>query len=169
MIVDNKLIKIEFKKNIIKNITELYFTPYSNIVYYNKNHLNYRYKIKNNDIEYIFYGFYKDGYFTIIFDTYVEDLKTTVENKFVYLIKLKWVLKKINDDLTLWVLDFSKINNLTTDCLVLPCRKKLFLENININDLLRITEYKTTIVHIEKNLEFKKENFLKKIVASIKF
>ena len=168
MILDNKVIKIEFKKNIIKNFNELYFTQNSNMIYYNNNHLNYTYKFKNNDIEYIFYGFFKDGFFTIIYDTFNHKLNTNIENKFVYLIKLNWVLKKINNDLTLYILDYTKLNNLKTDCLILSCRKKLFLENINIHDLLKINDYKIINVNVEKNTE-KKENFIKKFLSSIKF
>ena len=169
MIFDNKIIKIEFKKDIIKNFTELYFTPNSNMIYYNNNHLNYTYKFKNNDMEYNFYGFFKDGFFTIIYDTYNQKLNTNIENKFVYLIKLNWVLKKISNDLTLWILDYTKLNNLKVDCLIMSCRKKLFLENININDLLKINDYKIINVNIEKNSEIKKKSFIKQFISSIKF
>ena len=168
MIFDNKIIKIEFKKDIIKNFNELYFSPNSNMIYYNNNHLNYTYNFKNNDMEYNFYGFFKDGFFTIIYNIFNHKLNTNIENKFVYLIKLNWVLKKINDDLTLFILDHKKLNNLKTDCLILSCRKKLFLENININDLLKITNYKIINVNVGKNTE-KKENFIKKFLSSIKF
>jgi hypothetical protein len=167
MLFDNKIIKIEFKKNIIKNVNELYFKPNLNIMYYNNNHLNYIYKFKNNDIEYTFNGFFKDGYFAIIFDTYSEKLNINIEHKYVYLIKLNWILKKINNDLILWIIDLSKSNNLNTKCIITTCRKKLFLENININELLEITDYKITNINIDKNIE--KKNLIKRLISSIKF
>ena len=142
MSYDNKIIKISFKKNIVPNCNELYFVPNNDIIYYDNNHLNYIYKFKNNYLEYTFYGFFKDNYFTIIFNTYNEKLDINIENKYIYLIKLKWILKKINIDLSIWVLDIHKINNFNVfkiDCLILTTRKKLFLDNISINDLLKIS------------------------------
>jgi hypothetical protein len=162
MIYDNKVIKIKFKKNTIKKFNELIFSPNYNMIYNNNNHLNYIYKFKDDYIEHIFHGFFKDGFFIIIYNIFNNKLNTNIENKFVYLIKLNWVLKKINSDLTLWVLDYTKLYNLKIDCLILLYRRKLFLENINIHDLLKIIDYEIVNVIIEK-----KKNFLLKILSSI--
>jgi hypothetical protein len=156
MIFDKNIIEIHFDKNIIKNINILYFKENKEIIYYNNNHLNYIYKTKKNDIEYTFYGFFKNDYFTIILDSYSIKLDTNIQSKFVYLINLNWVLKEINDDLKLWILDGSKINNLYMECLIAPFRKKIFSHDIE--DLLNITEYNKTNINIDiqKNFEIKK-------------
>ena len=170
MLFDNNIIKIFFKDNIIKKFNILEFIPNSNIIYYNNSHLNYIYKHKINNIEYIFYGFFKDEYFVIIYDTYNEELETNIQNKYVYLIKLDWILKKINAELTLWVLDNIKINNKNKDLYVLTCRKKLFSENVSIQDLLKINNYDTHKVKIKIIKDVNDNNkILTKILSLIKF
>jgi len=146
---NNKIIKISFKKNIIKNCNQLLFIPNNDIVYYDNNHLNYIYSFKNNHIKYTFYGYFKDNYFIIIFDSYDENLNINIENKYIYLIKLNWILYKINDTTSLWILDTSKINNINTNCSVLTTRKKLFSDNISIDDLLKISDVSDTTIRIK--------------------
>jgi hypothetical protein len=168
MLYDNNVIKIIFKNNIIKKINELYFKPNFDIIYYNNNHLNYIYKFNDNNLEYIFNGFFKDNYFTIIYDIYDKDLNVNIESKYVFLIKLDWIFKEFKNNLVLNVLDYSKLNKLKTECIVLSCRKKLFLENISITDLFKICElYKINII-IDLEKKFHKKNLLNKFFSLIK-
>jgi hypothetical protein len=169
MLYDNNIIKIVFKKNIIKNFNELYFKPNFDIVYYNNNHLNYIYKLTDNNLEYIFNGFFKDNYFTIIYDIYDKDLNTNIKGKYVFLIKLDWIFKEFKNNLILNVLDYSKINNLKTECIVLSCRKKLFVENISITDLFKICEVNKINIIIDLDNNINKKKFYHKFFDLIKF
>jgi hypothetical protein len=168
MLIENKIIKINLKENIIKNLNDLYFVPYHNNIYYNDNHLNYIYRFKNENIEYVFYGFFKNDYFVIILDIYNEQLDVIIESKKVYLIKLEWELKQINDDVSLWILNYSKLNNIKTDCLILSCRKKLFSENYDINDILKISDYHVLKIKIKIVDEIKKKYNLSNLLSLLR-
>jgi len=161
----NKIIKISFKKNIIDKCNQLLFVANNDIIYYDNNHLNYIYIFKNNHLKYTFYGFFKDNYFVIIFDCYDEKLNINIENKHIYLIKLNWILHKINK-LSLWILDTSKLNNINTNCLLLTTRKKLFTDNVSINNLLTISDISNITINIKVcNDEIKKKNVLLNLLS----
>lgn len=168
MFLNEKIIKINFKDSIIKGINTLYFEYNYDIIYYNNNHLNYIYKYIKDNLEYIFYGFFKDGYFIIIYDSYHEDLNINVESKYLILIKLNWILFKVNDELKLWILDEKKINNLNTKCLLLINRKKMFNNNINLDILLKISDCENKNINIQIIDKIKKEiNIKKNIIKNI--
>jgi hypothetical protein len=152
----DNIIKISFKVPFYKNFYDLYFTPNTDIIYYDNSHLNYIYKEKINEIQYIFYGFFKDNYFVIILDSYNEELQVNVENKQIALINLDWVLKKISEEKSVWIIDNSKIDNLNTTAYLLNIRKKI-LSNIDINDHIKLVEYSIININIKNVNEFVKE------------
>jgi hypothetical protein len=180
------MFKFKFNKPFYKNFDTLYFIKNNNIVYYDNSHTNYIYTIKtkdnepnnnlnienNNEIEYTFYGFFKDDFFVIIFDSYNKSLNTNIEHKQVVLIKLKWILntneyfetdiyKEVdlstnsdeynntdNKKKSLWEID-SSINYKNIDAFVLNIRKKILKDNfIKIDDFIKIYEYKNFLLKI---------------------
>ena len=153
----DNIIKISFEKPFYKNFKNLYFTPNTDIIYYDNSHLNYIYKEKLNDIEYIFYGFFKDNFFVIILDSFNEKLQTNIENKQIVLINLEWTLKKISEDKSIWIIDNSKINNLNSTACTLNIRKKILNSNIDINDYIKLVEYEIININLKNVNEFEKD------------
>lgn len=156
-------LKISFIKPFFKNFNELYFLVNLDIIYYDNSHLNYIYKEEKDDIEYTFYGFFKDNYFVIICDSYCKKLNTTIEYKNVILIKLDWIIKKINQDKSLWeinILNLNKYNN----AIILNIRRNFFIEkSITIDDYLKINFYDIVKIKIKDINKIKKNNFLEYI------
>jgi len=159
------IIKISFKNPIYKNFTHLYFIPDKNTVYYDNSHLNYIYTENIENITYHFYGFFKNNFFTIIFDSYDKLLNINIKNKLIILIKLDWIIKRYNENSLIWVIDKSKLKNLKYDAIILPIRNKLMNE-INIEDYIKIFNYKKIKVTINSIATLEKFN-LKKYVKSI--
>ena len=149
------MFKFQFKKPFYKNFTKLFFKPNEDNIYYDNSHKNYIYKEtineNGNDINYIFYGFFKDDFFVIIFDSFNSKLNTNVEHKFIILIKLKWVLNNDSNDSnlkSLWELDTSEIYK-NKEAFILNIRKKLLNEKyINIDDCIKIYEYNNILINI---------------------
>ena len=153
----DNIIKISFKVPFYKNFYNLYFTPNIDIIYYDNSHLNYIYKEKLNGIEYTFYGFFKDNFFVIVLDSFNESLEINIENKEIALINFDWILKKISEEKSIWIIDNSKINNLNSVAYLLNIRKKILNSNIDINDHIKIVEYLTVNINIKNVNEFEKE------------
>lgn len=153
----DNIIKISFKIPFYKNFHNLYFTPNIDVIYYDNSHLNYIYKEKSNDIEYTFFGFFKDNFFVIIIDSYNEKLQINIENKQIALLNLEWVLKKISEEKSIWVIDNSKINNLNSFVYLLNIRKKILNSNIDINDHIKLVEYSMININIKNINQFEKE------------
>jgi hypothetical protein len=155
----DNIIKISFKIPFYKDFYNLYFIPNTDIIYYDNSHLNYIYKEKSNDdnIEYTFHGFFKDNYFVIILDSFNENLQINVENKQIALINLEWVLKRINEEKSIWIIDNTKINNLSTSAYLLNIRKKILSTNIDINDYIKVVEYLIVSINIKNVNELEKE------------
>lgn len=153
MYFENDVIDIYFSKPFYKTYDVIHFLPNKNFIYYDHSHLNYIYKIDETNIEHTFYGFYKDDYFVIIHDSYDKNLNVNLENKNVILIELKWILKKVSEDKSVWILDKKDILlQLKYDSLILPIRNKyLNQNNITNNEHIRLTEYKTIPVKIKIN------------------
>lgn len=155
------MFKFQFKKPFYKNFSKLFFKLNENSIYYDNSHTNYIYKetINENgsDVNYIFYGFFKDNFFVIIFDSFNCKLNINIEHKFIILIKLKWVLNKIsntkytdcdNDTKSLWELDTSEIYK-NKEAFILNIRKKILNEKyINIDDCIKIYEYNNILINI---------------------
>ena len=141
-----------FQKNIIKNIKDLYFKVDTEIDYINSSHANYKYEIDMNDREYIFYGFYKDGYFIILIDIYDKLLKVSIADKKVIIIKMKWNKKNIENKINLFFVDIQKRNY---EYIELSNRKELLdTIDLSIDELLVINHYNkgTCIIdNIHKN------------------
>lgn len=156
-------LKISFIKPFFKDFYELYFSVNLDIIYYDNSHLNYIYKEEKNNIEYTFYGFFKDNYFVIICDSYCTKLNTNIEYKNVILIKLDWIIKKIDEDKSLWKinnLNFKKYNN----AIIVNIRRDFFtLKSIIIDDYLKINFYDTIKINIKNVNEIKKNTFLEYI------
>jgi hypothetical protein len=147
---DDTIIKIYFNKPFYKNLfNELYFTPNKNVVYYDKSHVNYIYNKTIDDIKYTFYGFFKDNFFVIIFDSFDNNLQINIKNKYLFLIKLEWQLLEIEDNKHLWVLDYLKLKNIKDSIFILTIRKNS-LENqyINIDEYMKISEYEKNTIYI---------------------
>jgi len=168
MYLTNKIIKIYFKKNIYKNIDTIFLTPNKDLVYYDNSHLNYIYKYTENNIEYTFNGFFKDNYLVIMFNAFNKEINVNIHNKNIIIIKLKWVLKKVSENQSLWIINDEQFINYKCDCLILPINNKLFSDNtINIDDYLKVTDNtrKEIIINVVDSIITKKFN-LKKFIFS---
>ncbi len=159
-------LKIRFDTPIYKNIDEIYFVEDNNKVYYDSCNMNYISSVKTNsqshnqnqnhnknqnqNIEIKFYGFYKDDFFVIIIDSFDNDLLVNIECKEVILIKLEW--KKMyfgNRDIHINVVKSTK--NDKREAYLLNIRNKLFKNNIDINSLLLLNDYKIINATINGN------------------
>jgi len=161
-------IKISFKTPIFKNFKEIYFTPNFDIIYYDNSHLNYIYKETKDNLEYIFYGFFKDNYFTIICNSYDKNLEVDIENKNVILIKLKWITRKMFDNKLIYIIDETQIDNLKTECYILPIRNKFYsIQTSNLDDYMSICEYNTININIKVVNKILKNNLLQNIIKVI--
>jgi hypothetical protein len=150
------MFKFEFKKPLYKNFNKLYFKKNDDIIYYDNSHKTYIYseiiKENENDIKYTFYGFFKDDFFVIIFDSFNSQLNINIEHKFIILIKMKWILNKITnidlEPISVWELDTSEIYK-NKEVFVLNVRKKILNQKfINIDDFIKIYEYTNISVNI---------------------
>jgi hypothetical protein len=167
MYLTNKIIKIQFKKPIYKNIDKLYFTPNSNLIYYDNSHLNYVYKHIENDNIYTFNGFFKDNYFVITLDIFNKNMDYNVNNKNLLIIKLEWILKKISDNQSLWVINDTQFINYKSDTIILPINDKLTVNsNINLEDYLKVVDsirreiIINTVESIDNNKKFSLRRFI---------
>lgn len=175
-------LKIFFEKPFFKNFDQLDFIENENIIYYDNSHMNYIYKEKIENIDYTFYGFFKDSFFVIICDSTMcgrreshvtlldteddsqrspsdsnSNLNINYHTKYVVLIKFEWILKKIDDDKSLWIIDNTK-KEYTLDSMILPFRNKIFSDqNINIEDYIKMINFK--IIKIRTSQKFKKSIF----------
>jgi hypothetical protein len=158
---------ITFNKSIYKNIDTLYFIENNNNIYYDGSHMNYIYIHKIENIDYIFNGFFKDDYFIIIFDSYDNSLLVNIEMKYVIMLKLKWVTKEIKMQ-NINVIDLDNMKNYKIDAYLLQNRKKLSTISVaNMEDYLRLYDYKiiSTIINsnkIKKNIIEKLKNIFNK-------
>ena len=151
------MFKFKFKKPFYKNFNELNFKQDDNIIYYDNSHKNYIYNeiIKEDgyNIKYTFYGFFKDDFFVIIFDSYNILLNINIEHKMIILVKIKWVLNQI------WELDISE-NYRNKEVLILNVRKQMLNESfIKIDDLIKIYDYNTILVNITYLINEQNHNF----------
>jgi hypothetical protein len=145
---ENKILKISFNKPIFKNIKTLYLKPELRIPYYDNSHLNYIYIEKIENINYIFYGFFKDDYFVIICDSYNTDLDINIKDKNIILLNLNWSLKKIDENKSIWTIDINNI--LKIDGYKLNIRKKSNKHlTANLKDFIRLCEYEVLKIYIE--------------------
>jgi len=159
-------LKITFEEPFYKDIDQLYFNENNNLLYYDNSHINYICSFKNKEIEYFFYGFYKDNFFVIVFDEYNETLDVNIESKYILLIKLDWVIKNISIEKSVWVIN-SNINNYKTDVYLLLNRHRLINgPEINYNDYIKLNNYKTLKVTINNTDEIILKNI--KIINNIK-
>ena len=170
MYLTNKIIKIYFKKKPIhKNIDTIFLTPNKDLVYYDNSHLNYIYKYSDNNIEYTFNGFFKDNYFVITFDLFNKELNVNISNKNIIIIKLEWVLKKVSENQSLWIINDKQFINYKCDALILPINNKLFSDHtINLEDYLKITDNtrKEIIVNSVDSINNNKKFSLRKFIFS---
>jgi hypothetical protein len=164
---NNNFIKIFSKKPFFDDFDEIYFLPNMDITYYDNSHLNYIYVENRNDIDYTFHGFFKDNFFIIICDSCNKKLNTTLENKNVIIIKVKWIEKKYSEHKNIWIVDIPKFKDLKLECYVLAIRKKIFNNDcVSIEDYLRLYNFitlDTTIKYVPEKK--KKRNILKFIIS----
>jgi hypothetical protein len=141
--MENNFLKISFKESFFKNIKDLYFIENKDILYYDNSHMNYIYTLKIRNIIYTFYGFFKDEYFNIVFNSYNTNLDVFIKNKLTLIVKLNWSLVKYNNnDFSIWIIENSEKNILKEkDCLILPIRNIMLENNLSIDDYLNITNY----------------------------
>ena len=170
--LDNDLnfIKLSFNKPIYKNFTDIFFTVNKNIIYYDNSHLNYIYEEIVNNIKYSFHGFFKNNFFTIILNSFDEELNINIESKIVILIKLDWIIKKLEDNKRIWIIDKTKLKDITIDSIILPIRNKFFEdENISIDDYIKIINHKIIKVNIDVIDKINKFSIKKKIYSILNF
>lgn len=170
MYYNNQIIKIYFKKPFYKNINELFFSNNQNIIYYDNSHINYIYKNTENNIEYTFYGFFKDTFFVIIFDIFDKNTNIMIQNKNVLVIKIDWILKKISENISIWSIDNKLFKNYQSHCYILPLRNKIFNENnVSLEDYMKLVDYKRIeiIINNVDNISFSKKNTFKKKILSL--
>jgi len=162
--MEYNFLKISFRENFYNGIRDLYFSENKDILYYDNSHMNYIYKLTIDNILYTFYGFYRENYFNIIFDSYDSILDITIKNKFTLLINLDWKLSKYNNT-SIWVV--NNVNNITKQCIILPITNKMINNNINIEDYIKIYNLKRITVNIKNIDEIdnykKKFNIFKKV------
>jgi len=159
-------LKITFEEPFYKDIDEIYFNENNDLLYYDNSHMNYISSFKNNDIEYTFYGFYKDDFFVIIFNEYNETLDVNIESKYILLIKLEWIIKSISLEKSLWVIN-TNINNHNMEAYLLLTRHRLINgSEINYNDYLKLNNYKILKITINNTDEIILKNI--KIMNNIK-
>ena len=173
MYLNNKIIKIYFKKKpIYKNIDTIFLTPNKDLVYYDNSHLNYIYKYAENNIEYTFNGFFKDNYFVITFDALNKEINVNIHNKNIIIIKLEWVLKKVSENQSLWIINDEQFINYRCDSLILPINNKLFSDQtINLDDYLKVTDNtrKELIINSVDSINNKKFSLRKFIFSFFNF
>jgi hypothetical protein len=75
-------------------------------------------------------------------------LDIKIEHKYIFLIKLNWILKDYNN-VTLWIIDTNEKHNFK--CLILSSRKIFFSENVNINDILKVYNYKESKIIVKSS------------------
>lgn len=95
-------INLDFEKPIIHKIKNLKLKPKINNNYLNLAYLNYYYEEEYNNEIIKFNTLFKDEYLVILIDIYNVELKTSIFEKNIILIKLEWELKKFKNDLYLW-------------------------------------------------------------------
>ncbi len=169
MYLTNKIIKIQFKKSIYKNIDTLFLAPNTSLIYYDNSHLNYIYKYVENDICYTFNGFFKDNYFIITLDIFNKNINLTLNNKNIIVIKLEWVLKKVSDNQSLWIINDQQFVNYKSDSILLPISYELISNNnINLDDYLKVTDTtrKEIVINNVDSVDDKKKFSLKKLIFS---
>ena len=143
-------IQIIFKEPVFKNFTSIYMSINYNIRYCDSNHATYIYKEKRENVTYNFYGFFKDSFFVIICNSYESKLDTTIRIKNVVCIKLEKMEVKIKEDVRLFILDESKIKNLSTCAYILPLRQIFFEDpNLRIEEYLKIYDYSIQPIQIK--------------------
>lgn len=129
-------IHFHFDKPLIENIKDIYFKYELNNNLLNKSFVNYYDEKKINNKKYIFRGCYKEEYFIILIDSIDLSLNNIIYHKNVIIIKLKWELIKIQDDLCVNII-FIK-NNQKYEYLISPFRNLLNKNNdIPIEDLIQ--------------------------------
>ena len=132
-----------FQDGIIKNIKDLYFQLDYNLSYINNSHAVYIYEKEINQKNYIFHGFYLNGYFVIYIDIYDKLLEVSISEKKVFLFTFQWIKKDIDGKYNLFVLN---IKDKAYKYIEFNHRKKIEEEiNLSITDLL--------IIHKSKNKE----------------
>ena len=143
-------IKIIFKEPVFKDFKHIYMAINSNIRYNDSSHVTYMYKEKRDDLEYIFYGFFKDSFFVIICNSYNSQLDITIQLKNIVCIKLEKTERKIKQDNKLYVLDESKLNDLSTCAYILPLRQ-IFLKdaNIQMDEYFKVYDYSIMPIQIK--------------------
>lgn len=170
--LDNDLnfIHLSFTKPIYRNFNNIYFTVNKNIIYYDNSHLNYIYEETIDNIKYSFHGFFKNNFFTIILNSFDKELDINIESKIVILIKLDWIIKKLDENKIIWAIDKTKLKDITIDSIILPIRNKFFEdENIGIDDYIKIINHKIIQVNINVIDKIKKFSIKKKIYSIFNF
>jgi hypothetical protein len=151
----NHQLKIKFEKKLhfLPNCHTLYFKPNFKITHYNNSHLNYIYVYQTDKIDYTFYGFFKNDTFCIIYNSYNKKIDVSIEHKGLFVIKINWILQPIHSTLDIWIVDTQLFHNLTVECYILPLGKKIFSENIHIDNLLKIYNYQLYYAKIYKSFD----------------
>ena len=152
-------ITLDFEKPIIYHIRNIKLKPDINTNYLNLAYLNYYYEEKYNEEIIKFDTLFKDNYLIILIDIFNTQLKTSIYEKNIILIKLDWELTKIKNDLYLWQIVNQK--HKVYKFFNLPIRKDLE-ENtdIFIPDLLMITKSINYNVIMNSKKVFKKKNIM---------
>ena len=166
---DLDYIQISFKNPFFENFKDdIYLSPNKDILYYDNCHLNYIYNEKIDHIKYTFYGFYKDSFFVIIMNSYDEKLDIMIEHKFIILLKLTWIIKKIDENKFIYIIDKNNLLNYKTEAMLLPIRNKFFDNfNISIENQIKIIEYKKIIVNINIVTKIKQFSLKKRLLSFI--
>ena len=163
-------IRISFDTPIYKDIIDINFIEDNNKIYYDSCYMNYIYNTKINNKSITIHGFFKDDFLVIIINSFDENLLVNIDCKEVILIKLEWKNTYINKkDIHINVIKNNK--NLNTEAYLLSIRNKLFKNNINLNDYLKICEYKIIDAIINDNGNentHKNYNLISKIKVFIK-
>ena len=134
---------IIFFEKILDKFKKISFIINKDIDIDNYCHVNYiSHKIVDN-IKYTFNGFFKDNYFVIMIDSRDEKLDINIEHKEVIIVEVDWVLKNVNENNYLWILNIEGTICSRKKSYILPIRKSFFTNfGVNIGDYLKINDAK---------------------------
>jgi hypothetical protein len=160
-------LQIKFNKSIYKDINTLYFIENNNIIYYDGSHMNYIYNHKIDNIDYIFHGFFKDGFFVIIFDSYDNDLSVNIVMKYIILLKLKWTINQIKMQ-NIYIIDSENMKNYKIEAYIFKNRKNINNRSLlNIDDYFRLYDYTIVNTLINPN-KINKNIIINKVINLLK-
>ncbi len=153
---------LTFSEEIIpnSNLRQIYFDLKNSKYLINGSHEVYEYLYENENLIYIFEGFYQDNYLIIICDIFDKVTKTRVESKDVFVIPIEWKYVKYNNIMR-WTLDVQ--SEIFTKVFKINIRKRIN-EIPFIKNFIENTDYEELYIKIKRyDAKFTKDVITKKV------